>query len=182
MKKLRPWRKTGGYRNCLVCRKKFYVPKNIIETGRGKYCSKICYYKSRKGRPMHPNTKKALLGKVPWSKGLKAKDDPRIARFVEAGHKAKKPKPWNKGLRYGKSNWLRLAKGHKYRNLHKRINRKFGKPRLCERCDIKDNLIWANKSGKYLENREDWTSLCQKCHMKLDRPNHQGRKFLSEKA
>ena len=33
-----------------------------------------------------------------WSKGLKAKDDPRIARFAEASHNANRGKPtWNKG-------------------------------------------------------------------------------------
>lgn len=176
MKQLRPWRKTGEIVECQVCGKRFYVPKNMLESGRGKYCSKVCYYKSRKGRPMHPNTKKALLGKPPWNKGIKAKDDLRIARFVEAGHKAKKPEPWNKGLRYGKSNWFRLTEGNRYRNLHKIINKKFGKPILCEICNTKNNLVWANKSGKYLKNREDWMSICQKCHMMIDKPNHFGKK------
>lgn len=36
-------------------------------------------------------------GGTPWNKGIKAKDDPRIARFVNAGHKAMLGKtPWNK--------------------------------------------------------------------------------------
>ena len=39
---------------------------------------------------MHPNTKKALSGNIPWNKGLKVCDDERVKRFVDAGHRGTK--------------------------------------------------------------------------------------------
>jgi len=37
-------------------------------------------------------------GRIPWNRGLKATQDERIRKFVEAGHKASKGKPsWSKG-------------------------------------------------------------------------------------
>lgn len=32
--------------------------------------------------------RKKMVGRIPWNKGIKAKDDIRIARFVQAGHLA----------------------------------------------------------------------------------------------
>ncbi len=41
-------------------------------------------------------------GHIPWNKGLKAKDDERVKKSVEACHKATKGKPaWNKGKSLG---------------------------------------------------------------------------------
>lgn len=42
----------------------------------------------------------AHLGKPAWNKGLKAEDDIRIKKFVEAGNKANRGKPsWNSGMK-----------------------------------------------------------------------------------
>lgn len=163
--------RTGKDCICELCGKSFYVPKNRVESGKNKYCSRKCYEVSRLGRPMHPNTKKALLKVIPWNKGLKASEDERVMKNITAAHEGyrkKKPIPWNKGLLFGKSNWIRLNGTHQYRNLHKRIQRRFGKPEKCSECGIKKNAVWANISGEYREEREDWKSLCQGCHMKLD--------------
>ena len=77
---------------------------------------------------------------------------------------------WNKGKQYGKSRWFWANASNEYRALHKRIQRKFGTPKKCMMCR-KDNLqryMWANVSGKYLEVKNDWIRICQKCHIKLD--------------
>lgn len=126
---------------------------------------------------MHPNTKKALSGLVPWSKGLSVSEDERLKRFSDAGRAATKPEPWNKGLRYGRANWIRLKDLNRYRNIHKRITRKFGKLSYCEDCKREDLKIyhWANLSGRYLVDRSDWRRLCPKCHMRMDKPNEQGK-------
>lgn len=43
---------------------------------------------------------KGKKGQIPWNKGIKAKDDTRVKKFVEAGHKASVGRiPWNKGLK-----------------------------------------------------------------------------------
>src|SRR3990167_7575751 len=78
------------FKYCLICKSKFFKP--IVESRknwefRHKYCSRKCQFEGHKLLPG-------------WSKGLKATDDSRVARFVEAGHKALKGKPiWNKGLK-----------------------------------------------------------------------------------
>lgn len=146
-------------KNCIICDKEFR-PSNYNKDGCGKFCSQECFGLSRKG-------------KMPWNKGIKASEDERIKRFSDAGRTALIGHiPWNKGVESGKSNWIRKNGTHEYRNLHKRIERKFGKPYFCEICKTTDNNIiyhWANKTNLYLEVREDWLRLCPKCHVKYDR-------------
>src|SRR3990167_386523 len=68
------------------------------------------------------------------------------------------------------ANW----KGDKvgYEALHDWVNRKLGKPEICEFCGkdgLKGRMIhWANKSGKYLRKLSDWLRLCAKCHYHYD--------------
>ena len=152
-------------KQCKICSKQF-KPINIYK-GYGFYCSNKCFGISQRGR-------------IPWNKGIKIDQDERVRKFVEAGHKSIKPPSWNKGLRYGKSNWLRINNPNLYRNIHKRITRKFGKTKQCEVCKRVDLKIyhWANKSSQYLEKREDWIRLCPTCHMRLDKPNQQGMNIL----
>lgn len=65
-----------------------------------------------------------------------------------------------------------------YSGIHSWIDREFKKSDECEHCQknpglAKDgrNLIhWANKTGNYLKNRDDWICLCQSCHSKYDKP------------
>lgn len=60
-----------------------------------------------------------------------------------------------------------------YRALHSWIERKLGKPNFCEDCrNGKLNsrrYNWANISGKYLRNINDWRRLCVKCHKAFDK-------------
>lgn len=60
-----------------------------------------------------------------------------------------------------------------YRCLHKWVVRLLGQPTKCSKCG-KDNLIgrqihWANISGEYKKDINDWERLCVKCHFKKDR-------------
>jgi|GEM_PF-1178025 len=55
-----------------------------------------------------------------------------------------------------------------YKSLHIKIRKKYGNPKICMMCRTKDKLEWANKSGNYLEDRDDWLSLCYKCHFVYD--------------
>ena len=60
-----------------------------------------------------------------------------------------------------------------YRGIHKWINENFGKPIICEICNYDGRwLDWANKNHRYSRNREDWMSLCRKCHKKYDKENN----------
>ena len=173
MKQLRPWMKTGEFRNCVICKQEFYVPKNAIESGRGNYCSRDCYYKSRKDKPMHPNTRKALLGKIPWCKGLTIKDDSRVAKFVAAGHKALEGMiPWNKDKKLpqysGENNPSWVGDKVKNKGLHNWVRRRFKNPKVCEFCGEEKPLQLSNKNNLYRRNLEDWQWLCISCHKKYD--------------
>ena len=55
-----------------------------------------------------------------------------------------------------------------YMGLHTWIKRKYHLPKVCEKCG-KKKPEWANKSGKYLRDRNDWIPLCRSCHMKYDK-------------
>ena len=52
----------------------------------------------------------------------------------------------------------------------------FEKSKTCDFCKTEDRpckdgrsyLDWANKSGEYLRDRNDWYVLCRKCHINYD--------------
>ena len=70
-----------------------------------------------------------------------------------------------------------------YKLLHRRINQRFGRPKVCEDCGSKTakKYEWANISGKYLEDRTDWRRLCCKCHKRLDASSFVGKRFSGKK-
>jgi len=70
----------------------------------------------------------------------------------------------NRGEKCG--NWKGDAV--KYRALHSRIIREWGKANICSNCESTKNVEWHNISGKYKLDREDWEKLCRKCHMDKD--------------
>lgn len=103
---------------------------------------------------------------------------------------------YNSGLfKKGDKNWLKRKsiKGELHPNwkgesvgyyaLHHWIKREFGVPFKCEngfciypRKTISRGILlkpkrfeWANISGKYLRDRNDWIMLCVSCHRKYDR-------------
>jgi len=43
-------RKNGIYKNCIKCNKQFYVQKLVNKIGKGNYCSKKCFYLSKRKR------------------------------------------------------------------------------------------------------------------------------------
>lgn len=62
-----------------------------------------------------------------------------------------------------------------YKGLHDWINKNLGKPKTCEHCK-KTNMTgrqidWANKTGKYLRDSDDWLRLCKSCHRIYDLKN-----------
>lgn len=129
-------------------------------------------------------------GHIPWNKGIKAKDDIRIARFVEAGHNATRGGgSWNKGLKgynaginhwtYGKKRLeIRSEKHWNWKgnnvgmvSLHNWVKRRLGKPNKCEFCGTTKNkrYEWANKSHLYKRDLTDWIRLCHSCHRIYDK-------------
>ncbi len=67
-------------KKCLICNNELYIRPSHYAKGKGKYCSKKCYYKSKIGnlgywlnKKRSKKTKekigKAQIGRIPWNKG-----------------------------------------------------------------------------------------------------------------
>jgi len=97
--------------------------------------------------------------------------------------------PWNKGLKgYGaghivsqvtrdkirdavKGSHRKDWKGNKvgYSALHGWLDNNFEKPDRCEQCGrFNRRLEWANVSGEYKRDRDDFIVLCVPCHHAFD--------------
>ena len=57
-----------------------------------------------------------------------------------------------------------------YHAIHNWIARKLGKPSQCEECHTKESkrFEWANISGEYKRDTNDWKRLSIECHHKFD--------------
>lgn len=75
--------------------------------------------------------------------------------------------------------WLGNEVG--YDGLHDWVYKKLGAPMQCQNCDkVCENnyqIHWANKSGEYKRDVNDWLRLCVPCHSAYDR----GRKSVCHK-
>ena len=74
--------------------------------------------------------------------------------------------------RSSKNNYAWKGENASYKVKHLWVARWLGKPDTCEFCG-KSGLLghaihWANKSGKYLRNLDDWIRLCVSCHKQFD--------------
>lgn len=83
-------------------------------------------------------------------------------------------KSWNKGgvnlkIR-GENHYLWKGSEVGYGALHSWIYRQLGKPTFCSHCKSKDarKFEWANKSGQYKRELDDWVRLCTSCHRLFD--------------
>jgi hypothetical protein len=92
----------------------------------------------------------------------------------------KLPKWWVKRIKEtqpkGEKHLSWLGENAKYSSKHKWIVRWFGNPKKCSECGVvgkpnkggKWNIQWANISGKYTRNENDYRGLCTKCHNRFD--------------
>ncbi len=131
------------------------------------------------GHVVSPKTKKKMsemhkrIG-VPWLIGhkfsQKALEKMRIAK-IGTKHSLvarRKMSLWWTGLPEEKNNsW----KGDKvgYFGLHMWVRKWLGKPEICIGCGSDKFLQWANKTGEYKRDLDDWISLCCSCHKKYDK-------------
>lgn len=82
----------------------------------------------------------------------------------------------------GETNYLWKGENVSYSGLHHWMKREYGKASRCEnpeciypRVSPQGRLLseakrftWANKSGEYKRNKEDWYELCYSCHKLFD--------------
>lgn len=59
-----------------------------------------------------------------------------------------------------------------YSGIHKYIKSKLGSPMICSECEFTSEnpykIHWANISGEYKRDLDDWARLCASCHKKHD--------------
>jgi len=72
----------------------------------------------------------------------------------------------------------------KYSARHMYMASTYGKAKECELCHTttKKWFDWANISGEYKREREDWIQVCRPCHRGLDRKKYckRGHEFTEE--
>lgn len=110
--------------------------------------------KFTKGHHYSPSTE-FKKGFIPWNKGKKGYTTSLRGRTRKDFIGERNPS-W-KGDHVG------------YHGLHRWIIKQLGKPCKCKHCG-KDygRFMWADKSGEYKRELEDWIRLCYSCHHKYD--------------
>ncbi len=96
-------------------------------------------------------------GLEPWNKGTKGLVVANKTSFKKGEHVDSKNPRW-KGDAVG------------YMALHRWIHRKLGKAKKCTNNPTHKARVfrWANKSGEYKRDLNDWVELCPSCATKLD--------------
>lgn len=130
--------------NCLNCGKEFKTSNFYLANGRGKHCSIEC-----------ANISKSKL--TPWNKGKHTGFAPWLGK-KRPDMEREKNHAWT-------------GENGKYNTKHNWIRKKYGKPQKCEHCGTIEVRMyhWANISGRYKRDIEDWIRLCVPCHSKFDR-------------
>ena len=157
---------------CLICGAGFYCPPSRKATGQGKYCSKACMGTAKRGKRDPNLTYRAPKGNVPWNKG-KGRRETLCGR-------CRKPisvldSQGESQVRFcSRQCWYAAARlpddKLNYAVLHARIRERYGDPSKCENCGTTESkkFEWANVSGEYRLDRDDWARLCCRCHRRYD--------------
>jgi hypothetical protein len=73
---------------------------------------------------------------------------------------------WNKGIKTGNSP-ANFKANPGYDAIHKWVRYHLGAPGQCIDC-LGEAKEWANISGEYKRDLEDWQPMCVRCHRKFD--------------
>ncbi len=152
---------------CLFCKNEFTTIPFSIKVGRGKYCSKPCYYNSMIGSK-RPQWVKNKISKnhANLGKHLSKKTKDAISKaFWDRGGQSEK---WKQKV-LGQNNPCWKGQNASCITIH-RLARKMYKLDKCEFCGKKNCMLHiANKSGKYKRlDSNDWLTLCVSCHKIYD--------------
>lgn len=125
---------------------------------------------SLKGHFVSEETKEKIRQKALGRKhSAETKEKIRQYFLGKKNPKAKNEHSFKPGTQH--PNWKGDEVG--YRDLHLWVERQLGKPDTCEHCGKKSltgrQIHWANKSGEYRRDVNDWIRLCAPCHGKYDK-------------
>lgn len=132
--------------NCLICGKEKKVYPYKLKEGKGKYCSLECSYRN----PV--NIERARnLGLL--NIGRKCTEDSKIKkRIALIGRFTKEKNTHWKGSNVG------------YTAIHKWIRENYGSASKCVNGHIGKRYYWANISGEYKRDVDDYHQLCGRCN------------------
>ena len=72
----------------------------------------------------------------------------------------------------GEKHWNWKGANASYSSLHDWVYSRLGRPQICAHCRRswvdQVSLEWANKSGLYRREVQDWLPLCRSCHRIFD--------------
>jgi hypothetical protein len=117
----------------------------------------------------------AHIGQKAWNRGKKIQTNTGRTHFKKGQEKTDN---WRRAMEKnsGPNHPLWKGDGVGYNALHSWVHRHFGSADKCEHCkNPRGRFEWANKSGKYLRDRNDWLKLCRGCHTLYDKDNKFGR-------
>lgn len=137
---------------CEVCNNSRYKKPSLIKKHKHHYCSQECRVKAL-------NT-----DRVPWNKGTKGVCKPNSGSISKGQRLSPDTEFKPTGVKY--SGTL-----NQYKALHHWVNSNLGNAKVCEHCKSTSKNVyhWANKSGQYKKELNDWLRLCVRCHYKYDR-------------
>jgi hypothetical protein len=104
---------------------------------------------------------------APWMRGKKHTKEWKEKMSIV--HK-KIGAPWMKGKFLKEENPAWKGEKASYWAKHMWISNNFGRPKKCEFCGVENKKMyhWANLSGNYLRETNDWIRVCVPCHKKFD--------------
>lgn len=157
---------------CKNCNKEYRVSYARLRDGRGKYCSRPCKGLDTQGKSVAPQTE-FKKGHQPWNAGTG-----KFADCIVCG-KSYREQPNKKNLHCSVAcREITIGDDIGYGGLHDWVRRILGRPKMCEMCGFySDNpklLNWANKTGDYKRDVNDWIRLCRKCHHRYDDISNKG--------
>ena len=142
--------------------------KGLVPWNKGRLRSKLC---EKCGNEYQPKPGKYLYSRFCSRSCANKGKQTRLGMKNSEIHR-KRISESNKG-RIGYSdnknpNWKGDQAG--YVALHSWVNRKLGKPQICTFCGKTDakNYQWANISGEYKRDVNDFIRLCVSCHAIMD--------------
>lgn len=154
--------------NCDECEDVFTTTKYVRSKGRGRFCSIRCYSE---------NCAKRSVGRECLICGTRFKIHASVLRKANGG-KYCSAKCQHLSLKRLTGKKANAWKGEKvgYRGLHKWVEKVMGRPAKCDACSLKGvpdgrkrYFEWANKSGRYLREVDDWLRLCKSCYINYDK-------------